>query len=83
MAILHQWDAAGRDIRSNGLAEGHNGFLHFPDRTYFNYVLRSSHRKCAFGAIIIVFLQDLSTVCRIGVQVIMAASVKLKKNQLN
>ena len=25
MAILHQWDAAGRDIRSNGLAEGHNG----------------------------------------------------------
>ena len=25
MSILHQWDAAGRDIRSNGLAEGHNG----------------------------------------------------------
>ena len=24
MAILHQWDAAGRDNRSNGLAEGHN-----------------------------------------------------------
>ena len=25
MLILHQWDAAGRDRRSNGLAEGHNG----------------------------------------------------------
>ena len=27
MAILCQWDAAGRDIRPNGLAEGHNEIL--------------------------------------------------------
>ena len=25
MSIMQQWVAAGRDIRSNGLAEGHNG----------------------------------------------------------
>ena len=24
---MHEWDAAGRDIRSNGLAEGHNEIL--------------------------------------------------------
>ena len=27
MPIMHQWDAAGRDRRSNGLAEGHNESL--------------------------------------------------------
>ena len=27
MPIVHQWDAAGRAIRSNGLAEGHNESL--------------------------------------------------------
>ena len=45
MAILHQWDAAGRDIRSNGLAEGHNG-AELSENPYFQLCRPGSHRNC-------------------------------------
>ena len=34
MPIMHQWNATGRDMRSNGLAEGHNGIF-ISGQTYF------------------------------------------------